>query len=128
MSRKVLTAAVLGLAALTLTACGTGATGAGSGSSATDAEGDAATPRVAALFTQSIDQGNWDPAQQGYDLVIAHSSGYAAAMKETAAEFPDTQFSLFSYESDLEDLPNYSAWSVDWTQACFLQGVVAGLV
>ncbi|MCS5722364.1 BMP family protein [Herbiconiux sp. CPCC 203407] len=163
MSRKVFTAAVLGFAALALTACGTGATGAGSGSSTSGAGGDGAAPRVAALFTQSIDQGNWDPAgyeayqdmcdangfdctyveqatyeqapsllrdyaQQGYDLVIAHSSGYAAAMKETAAEFPDTEFSLFSYESDLEDLPNYSAWSVDWTQAGFLQGVVAGLV
>lgn len=160
MKRKVLSAAVIGLAAVVgLSACGTGATTGGSGDSTDSAD---AAPKVAALFTQSIDQGNWDPAgyaayqdmcdangfdctyveqatyeqapsllrdyaQQGYDLVIAHSSGYAAAMKETAAEFPDTQFSLFSYESDLEDLPNYSAWSVDWTQAGYLQGVVAGL-
>lgn len=161
MTRKVLSAAIIGLVAIGLTACGTGATTGGS-AGGSSAAADAA-PKVAALFTQSIDQGNWDPAgyaayqdmcdangfdcsyveqatyeqapsllrdygQQGYDLVIAHSSGYAAAMKEAAAEFPDTQFSLFSYESDLEDLPNYSAWSVDWTQAGFLQGVVAGLV
>lgn len=65
--------------------------------------------------------------QQGYALVISHSSGFDAAIKEVAPEFPNTQFALFSYATDTAGLKNYSAWSVDWDQVGYLQGVVAGL-
>jgi len=154
---RVVSALVLAAGAAGLTAC----SGGGSGGGSTAAPADA--PKVAALFTQFIDQGNWDPAgyaayqamcdkygfdctyteeatyeqapallrqyaDDGYDLIIAHSSGYASAMKEVAADYPDVQFSLFSYESDLAGLDNYSAWSVDWTQQGYLDGIIAGLV
>lgn len=133
-----------------------------SDSSASDTSGNPGEqPRVAALFTQFVDQGNWDVAgyeayqamcatyqfdcdyieeasyerapallrqygQEGYAMVITHSSGYAAAIQEVAPEFPDTEFVLFSYATDTGGLDNYSAWSVDWDQAGYLQGVVAG--
>lgn len=140
-----------------LAACGTT-----DDATAPSASASSSAPKVAALFTQFVDQGNWDVAgyaaykdmcttytfdctyveeatyeqapallrqyaEQGYKLIIAHSSGYASAMKEAAAEFPDTQFALFSYESDTEGLANYSAWSVDWDQVGYLEGAVAGL-
>ena len=60
-------------------------------------------------------------------MVIAHSSGFDAAIKEVAPEFPDTQFALFSYATDTGGLKNYSAWSVDWDQVGYLQGVLGGL-
>lgn len=154
---RTIAALVLAAGAVSLTACTT----ASPGGDATDAP-SADAPKVAALFTQFIDQGNWDPAgyaayqamcekygfdctyteeatyeqapallrqyaDDGYDLIIAHSSGYASAMKEIAGDYPDTQFSLFSYESDLAGLANYSAWSVDWTQQGYLAGIIAGL-
>ncbi len=128
-------------------------------------EGNASSsdqPKVAALFTQFIDQGNWDVAgyaaydamcskyefecdyveeasyerapallrqygQDGYAMVVTHSSGYAAAIAEVAPEFPDTEFVLFSYATDTAGLDNFSAWSVNWDEAGYLQGVVAGL-
>lgn len=125
-------------------------------------QSDGGQPKVAALFTQFVDQGNWDVtgyqayedmcstydfdcdyveeasyerapallrqyAQDGYAMVITHSSGYAAAIQEVAPEFPDTQFVLFSYATDTGGLENFSAWSVDWDQAGYLQGVIAGL-
>jgi basic membrane protein A len=148
---------MLAASAATLAACST--------TPATDTSTEAPAadaPKVAALFTQFVDQGNWDPAgyaayeamcekygfdctyteeatyeqapallrqyaDDGYDLIIAHSSGYASAMKEVAVDYPDVQFSLFSYESDLAGLDNYSAWSVDWTQQGYLAGIIAGL-
>jgi len=130
------------------------------GSDGSDGGGD--QPRVAALFTQFVDQGNWDPAgyaayqamcdkygfdctyveeasyekapallrgygDDGYDMVITHSSGYAAAIEEVAPDYPDTEFVLFSYASDTKGLDNYSAWSMDWDQVGYMLGVVAGL-
>jgi basic membrane protein A len=117
---------------------------------------------VAALFTQFVDQGNWDPAgyaaynamcekydfdctyveeatyekapallrgygDDGYDMVITHSSGYAAAIEEVAPDYPDTEFVLFSYAGDTKGLDNYSAWSMDWDQVGYMLGVVAAL-
>jgi len=156
-ARRAAAAIMVAASMVVLTACSTS----GSTDVPTDVPTDGA-PKVAALFTQFVDQGNWDPAgyaaytdmcetyefdctyleeatyeqapailrdyaEQGYALVIAHSSGYAAAMKEVAADYPDTQFALFSYESDLAGLDNYAAWSVDWTQVGYLQGIIAGL-
>ncbi|MFT4305401.1 MAG: BMP family protein [Microbacterium sp.] len=155
---RVVATSILAVCAAAVTACGAGAS---TGDASTGESGD--RPKVAALFTQFVDQGNWDPAgyaayeamcekydfdctyteeatyeqapallrqyaDDGYDLVIAHSSGYASAMKEVAVDYPDVQFSLFSYETDLEGLDNYSAWSVDWTQQGYLDGIIAGLV
>lgn len=53
-------------------------------------------------------------AADGTDLIIVHSSGYSAAVKEVAPDFPETEFVLYSYEGDTEGLANYSAWSIDW--------------
>lgn len=151
--RRIALAAIALLLAATA-ACGT--------SDADTGGTEADQPKVAALFTQFVDQGNWDVAgyqayqsmcskydfdctykeeatyeqapallrdyaQQGYDLIVVHSSGYAAAIEEVAPDFPNTKFALFSFASDLKGLKNYAAWSVDWTQYGWLQGVVAGL-
>jgi basic membrane protein A and related proteins len=63
----------------------------------------------------------------GYDMVITHSSGYAAAIEEVAPDYPDTEFVLFSWASDTKGLDNYSAWSMDWDQVGYMLGVVAAL-
>jgi basic membrane protein A and related proteins len=153
-----LTCMVLLLAVVSLgaAACSNGAkTGDGSA-------GDGDRPKVAALFTQFVDQGNWDPAgysayqamcdkydfdctyveeasyeqapallrgygDDGYDMVITHSSGYAAAIEEIAPDYPETEFVLFSYASDTKGLDNYSAWSMDWDQVGYMLGVVGAL-
>ncbi|HEY0123581.1 MAG TPA: BMP family protein [Rhizobium sp.] len=115
---------------------------------------------VAALFTGSVTQGNWDPpgyaafdkmarkynfkpsyienatyekapailrqlASRGVKMIIAHSSGYSAAIQEVAKEFPDTQFVLYSYAASTGGLKNYTAWSVDWDQYGYVTGAVA---
>lgn len=64
-------------------------------------------------------------ASDGVGLIIAHSSGYSAAIKEVAPQFPDTQFVLYSYEGSTDDLSNYSAWSVDWDEYGFVLGALA---
>lgn len=148
------------LCTVALSACTTSASERDTASDGDSGSGD--KPKVAALFTQFVDQGNWDVAgyaaydamcskydfecdyveeasyerapallrqygQDGYAMVVTHSSGYAAAIAEVAPEFPDTEFVLFSYATDTAGLDNFSAWSVDWDQAGYLQGVVAGL-
>ncbi len=163
------------LLALLLSACGgstttssasaantAGPTTASSAAAEATASTSGSRPKVAGLFTQFVDQGNWDVAgykafdamcqkydfecsyveqasyekapaimrdyaAKGYDMIISHSSGYAAAIEEVAAECPDTEFALFSYASDTKGLDNYSAWSVNWDQAGYLEGSVAGL-
>lgn len=64
-------------------------------------------------------------ASDGVAMIIAHSSGYSAAIKEVAPSFPDTQFVLYSYEGSTDGLKNYSAWSVDWDEYGFVLGVLA---
>ncbi|MAC79112.1 MAG: BMP family ABC transporter substrate-binding protein [Rhodobacteraceae bacterium] len=64
-------------------------------------------------------------ASDGVNLIIAHSSGYSAAMKEVAPDFPDTQFVLYSYEGSTDGIANYSAWSVDWDEYGFILGALA---
>jgi basic membrane protein A len=64
-------------------------------------------------------------AADGVKLVIAHSSGYSAAIKEVAPAYPGTQFVLYSYEGSTANLPNYSAWSVDWDEYGFVLGALA---
>ena len=50
-------------------------------------------------------------ANDGYDLVVAHSSAYADAMKAVAANFPDTWFVVTSTNAHEGD--NMSAYSND---------------
>lgn len=155
-------AAIIAILSLVAAACGNGdggepeATGGGGETAPAD------KPKVAALFTQFVDQGNWDPAgyaayqamcdkygfdctyveeasyeqapallrdfaEEGYEMVITHSSGYAAAIEEVAPDYPDTEFVLFSFALDTKGLDNYSAWSMDWDQVGYMLGVVAGL-
>ncbi|WP_312239522.1 BMP family protein [Pantoea sp.] len=66
-------------------------------------------------------------ASDGVKLIIAHSSGYSAAIKEVAPSFPNTQFVLYSYEGSTANLPNYSAWSVDWDEYGFVLGVLGAM-
>src|SRR6266487_991451 len=122
--------------------------------------GAGAKPRVAALFTQSVSQGNWDPAgyaafkamaskwglqpsyieqatyekapailrdlaSKGVQMIITHSSGYAAAIEQVAPKFPKTQFVLYSFAASTKGLKNYSAWSMDWNQYGYVVGVLA---
>ena len=128
----------------------------GSSSPAEDA------PKVAALFTQFVDQGNWDPAgnaayqamcdkygfdctyveeasyeqapallrdfgEDGYDMVITHSSGYSAAIEEVAPDYPDTEYVLFSWALDTKGISNYSAWSMNWDQYGYMMGAIAAI-
>lgn len=141
---------VVSVVALAAVGCG------GDSEGGSSAEG---RPKVAALFTQFVDQGNWDPAgyaayqamcdkyefdctyveeasyeqapallrgygEDGYDMVITHSSGYAAAIEEIAPDYPETEFVLFSWASDTKGLDNYSAWSMDWDQVGYMLGVI----
>ncbi|MRT43479.1 BMP family ABC transporter substrate-binding protein [Enterobacteriaceae bacterium RIT702] len=64
-------------------------------------------------------------ASDSVKLIIAHSSGYSAAIKEVAPSFPNTQFVLYSYEGSTNNQPNYSAWSVDWDEYGFVLGALA---
>jgi basic membrane protein A len=64
-------------------------------------------------------------AADGVKLIIAHSSGYSAAIKEVAPAFPNTQFVLYSYEGSTGNLANYSAWTVDWDEYGFVLGALA---
>ncbi|WP_213881162.1 BMP family protein [Pseudomonas sp. dw_358] len=64
-------------------------------------------------------------AADGVKLIIVHSSGYSAAIKEVAPSFPKTQFVLYSYEGSTANLPNYTAWSVDWDEYGFILGAMA---
>lgn len=64
-------------------------------------------------------------AADGTQLIIVHSSGYSAAVKEVAPSFPKTQFVLYSYEGSTANLPNYTAWSVDWDEYGFILGAMA---
>jgi basic membrane protein A len=54
------------------------------------------------------------------DMIIAHSSGYEAAVLEVAPEFPDTWFVVFSDLSTTEDLPNVAGWAINWNQLGYL--------
>ena len=117
-------------------------------------------PQVAGLFTDSVSQGNWDPAgfaaftamaktygfqashvenasdeqapailrslaSRGVKMIIAHSSGYSAAIKEVAPSFPNTQFVLYSYAGSTDGLKNYTAWSLNWDEYGYVIDILA---
>jgi basic membrane protein A len=56
------------------------------------------------------------------DMVIAHSSGYEAAMLEVAPEFPDVWFVLFSDLSSTGGNDNVAGWAVNWNEYGYLAG------
>lgn len=64
-------------------------------------------------------------ANDGYDLVISHSSAYADAVKAVAAAFPDTWFVVTS--TNVHEGANMSAYSNDNAEQGFLAGVVAAV-
>lgn len=68
-----------------------------------------------------------DFANQDYDIVVAHSSGYEPAVLEVAPDFPETWFLVFSDLSTTKDLPNVAGWKVGWTQLGYVQGATACL-
>jgi basic membrane protein A and related proteins len=56
------------------------------------------------------------------DMVIAHSSGYEAAMLEVAPEFPDVWFVVFSDLSSTGGNKNVAGWAVNWNEYGYLAG------
>ena len=62
-------------------------------------------------------------ANDGYDIVIAHSSAYADAMKTVAPSFSDTWFVVTS--TNVHEGENMAAYSNDNAQQGFLAGVTA---
>ena len=65
-------------------------------------------------------------AQQGYQIIIGQGGQFGEAVSMVAEEFPDTQF-IFSVGTDTFDLPNMSAATIDYADAGFIGGVLAGL-
>ena len=61
----------------------------------------------------------------GNDMVIAHSSGYEAAVLEVAPEFPETQFVVFSDLSTTKGMKNVSGWAINWNELGYLAGTAA---
>lgn len=67
-----------------------------------------------------------DFASRGYDLVIAHSSGYGSGVLEVAKEFPKTKFAVVSALKDTGGNPNVSGWEINWVDLGYQIGLVAG--
>ena len=63
-------------------------------------------------------------AEEGYDIIVPHSSGYEAAVLEVAPEFPDTWFIIYSDLSTTNDLPNVAGWAVHWNQVGYMAAAI----
>jgi basic membrane protein A len=61
---------------------------------------------------------------QDNDLIIAHSSGYEAAVLEVAPQFPKTHFVVFSDLSTTKGLKNVSGWAANWNEVGYLMGTI----
>ncbi|MCW2726592.1 MAG: Basic rane lipoprotein [Frankiales bacterium] len=61
-------------------------------------------------------------ANQGYDIIIAHSSGFEPSVLEVAPKHPKTQFILFSDISTTTPPPNVAAWKINWNELGYLVG------
>jgi basic membrane protein A len=59
------------------------------------------------------------------DMVIAHSSGYEAAVLEVAPKFPDVWFVVFSDLSTTDGNDNVAGWAVNWNQYGYLAAAAA---
>jgi len=60
---------------------------------------------------------------EGVDIVFSTDNGYQDSMLAAAAQFPDTDWVTMSDMSTTNDLPNVAAYTVDWCQLGFMQGV-----
>jgi basic membrane protein A len=63
--------------------------------------------------------------REGYSAVIAHSSGYEAAILEAAAKYPNTWWWVYSDLSSTKNLPNVAAVKVNWNQFGYMLGAIA---
>jgi basic membrane protein A len=59
------------------------------------------------------------------NVVIAHSSGYEAAVLEVAPQYPDVNFIVFSDLSSTKGNKNVAGWAVNWNQYGYLAGTAA---
>lgn len=65
---------------------------------------------------------------EGVDIVFSADNGFQNHMLAAAKKFPNTLWVTMSDLSTTGGLKNVGAYSVDWCQAGFAQGVVAGLL
>lgn len=65
---------------------------------------------------------------EGVDIVFSTDNGFQNHMLTAAKKYPDTLWVTMSDLSTTRGLKNVGAYSVDWCQAGFAQGVVAGLL
>ena len=63
-------------------------------------------------------------AEEGYDIIVPHSSGYEAAVLEVAPEYPETWFIIYSDLSTTNDLPNVAGWAVHWNQVGYMAAAI----
>jgi basic membrane protein A len=66
--------------------------------------------------------------EEGVDIVFSTDNGFQSHMLAAAKKYPKTLWVTMSDFSSTKGLKNVGAYSVDWCQAGFAQGVVAGLV
>ena len=69
-----------------------------------------------------------DFANRGFDMVVAHSSGYQAAVLEVAPKFPNTWFILMVDGSSTGNNRNVAIYKFSTYEVLYLPGVVAGLM
>jgi basic membrane lipoprotein Med (substrate-binding protein (PBP1-ABC) superfamily) len=65
---------------------------------------------------------------EGVDIVYSTDNGFQDHMLRAAEAYPNTLWVTMSDLSTTNDLPNVAAYTVDWCQVGFAQGVAAGLV
>jgi basic membrane lipoprotein Med (substrate-binding protein (PBP1-ABC) superfamily) len=65
---------------------------------------------------------------EGVDIVFSTDNGFQSHMLAAAKKYPKTLWVTMSDLSTTRGLKNVGAYSVDWCQAGFAQGVVAGLL
>jgi basic membrane protein A len=65
--------------------------------------------------------------QQGFDIIVAHSSGFEPAVLQVAGSFPKTWFLIYSDLSTTNGLKNVAGWKANWNELGYLQGATACL-
>ena len=63
-------------------------------------------------------------AEEGFDIIVPHSSGYEAAVLEVAPDFPETWFIVYSDLSTTNGLPNVAGWAVHWNQVGYMAAAI----
>ncbi|HVY21101.1 MAG TPA: BMP family protein [Bauldia sp.] len=69
-----------------------------------------------------------DFGNRGFDLVVAHSSGYQAAVLDVAPKFPNTWFVLMVDGDSTGNNPNVAVYGFSTYEVLYLPGAVAGLM